>query len=74
LVMARQAAEEEGVTRKWLATKQCQGSVSYWVGSQAIYRGPCSSRKREKDGYQEWRERERWVDREWSLQSCWLKN
>jgi hypothetical protein len=44
LVTARQAAEEEGVTRKRLATKQCQGSVSYGVGSQAIYREPCSSR------------------------------
>jgi hypothetical protein len=43
LVTARQAAEEEGVTRKRLATKQCQGSVSYGVGSQAIYRGPCST-------------------------------
>jgi hypothetical protein len=43
LVTARQAAEEEGVTRKRLATKQCQGSVSYRVGSQAIYRGPCST-------------------------------
>jgi hypothetical protein len=39
LVTARQAAEEEGVTRKRLATKQCQDSVSYGVGSQAIYRG-----------------------------------
>jgi hypothetical protein len=44
LVTARQAADEEGVTRKRLATKQCQGSVSYGVGSQAIYREPCSSR------------------------------
>jgi hypothetical protein len=44
LVTARQAAEEEGVTRKRLGTKQCQGSVSYGVGSQAIYRKPCSSR------------------------------
>jgi hypothetical protein len=35
LVTARQAAEEEGVTRKRLATKQCQGSVSYGVRSQA---------------------------------------
>jgi hypothetical protein len=43
LVTARQAAEEEGVTRKRLATKQCQGRVSYGVGSQAIYRGPCST-------------------------------
>jgi hypothetical protein len=43
LVTARQAVEEEGVTRKRLATKQCQGSVSYGVGSQAIYRGPCST-------------------------------
>jgi hypothetical protein len=57
LVTARQAAEEEeGVTRKRLATKQCQGSVSYGVGSQAIYREPCSSRMlsrvepREEDG------------------------
>jgi hypothetical protein len=33
LVTARQAAEEEGVTRKRLATKQYQGSVSYGVGS-----------------------------------------
>jgi hypothetical protein len=57
LVTARQAAEEEGVTRKRLATKQCQGSVSYGVGSQAIYRGPCSSRDRENDGYREWRQR-----------------
>jgi hypothetical protein len=45
LVTARQAAEEEGVTRKRPATKQCQGSVSYGVGSQAIYREPCSSRR-----------------------------
>jgi hypothetical protein len=44
LVTARQAAEEKGVTRKRLATKQCQGNVSYGVGSQAIYREPCSSR------------------------------
>jgi hypothetical protein len=51
LVTARKAAEEEGVTRKQLATKQCQGSVSYGVGSQAIYRGPCSSRGRKKDGW-----------------------
>jgi hypothetical protein len=43
LVTARQAAEEEGVTRKRLATKQSQGSVSYGVGSQAMYRGPCST-------------------------------
>jgi hypothetical protein len=43
LVTARQAAEEEGVTKKRLATKQCQGSVSYGVGSQAMYRGPCST-------------------------------
>jgi hypothetical protein len=35
LVTARRAAEEEGITRKWLATKQCQGSVSYRVCSQA---------------------------------------
>jgi hypothetical protein len=45
LVTARQAAGEEGITRKRLATKQCQGSVSYGVGSQAIYREPCSSRR-----------------------------
>jgi hypothetical protein len=43
LVTASQAAEEEGVTRKRLATKQCQGRVSYGVGSQAIYRDPCST-------------------------------
>jgi hypothetical protein len=36
LVTARQAAEEEGVTRKRLATKQYQGSVFYGVRSQAI--------------------------------------
>jgi hypothetical protein len=41
---ARQAAEEEGVTRKRLATKQYQGSVSYGVSSQAIYREPCTSK------------------------------
>jgi flagellar basal body-associated protein FliL len=41
---ARQAAEEEGVTRKRLAIKQCQGSVSYGVGPQAIYREPCTSK------------------------------
>jgi hypothetical protein len=44
LVTARQAAEEEGVTRKRLATKQCQGNVSYGVRSQAIYREACRSR------------------------------
>jgi hypothetical protein len=41
---ARQAVEEEGVTRKRLATKQCQGSVSYGVGPQGIYREPCTSK------------------------------
>jgi hypothetical protein len=44
LVTARPAAKEEGVTRKRLATKQCQGSVSYGVGPQAIYREPCTSK------------------------------
>jgi hypothetical protein len=53
LVTARQAAEEEGVPRKRLATKQCQGSVSYGVGSQAIYREPCSSSQL-VSGHREW--------------------
>jgi hypothetical protein len=48
LVTARPAAKEKGVTRKWLATKQCQGNVSYGVGSQAIYREPYSSRTRSR--------------------------
>jgi hypothetical protein len=61
LVTARQAAEEEGVTSKWLATKQCQGSVSCGVGSQAIYREPCSSREL-VSGYREWSQ-ERNLDR-----------
>jgi hypothetical protein len=53
LVTARHAAGEEGVTRKRLATKQCQGNVSYGVGSQAIYREPCSSIEL-VSGYREW--------------------
>jgi hypothetical protein len=61
LVTARQAAEEEGVTRKRLATKQCQGSVSYGVGSQAIYREACSSSQL-VSGYREWSQ-ERKLDR-----------
>jgi hypothetical protein len=39
LVTARQAAEEEGVTRKGLATKQYQGSVSMGSGPRLYTEG-----------------------------------
>jgi hypothetical protein len=35
-VTARQATEEEGVTREPLTSQQCQGSVSYSVSFQVI--------------------------------------
>jgi hypothetical protein len=57
LVTARQAAEEEGVTRKRLGTKQYQGSVFYGVGSQAYTESHVAA-----EGYREWSQ-ERKLDR-----------
>jgi hypothetical protein len=61
LVTARQAAEEEGVTRKRLATKQHQGSVYYGVGSRLYTESHVAAKgdrsrmePREKAGDREW--------------------
>jgi hypothetical protein len=59
LVTARQAAEEEGVTRKRLATIQCLGSVSYGVGPRLYTESHVAA-----ECHQEWRKRESWIDRE----------
>jgi hypothetical protein len=67
LVTARQAAEEEGVTRKRLATKQYQGSVSYGSGPRLYTESHVAARSKSR-----MEPREKAGDREWSPQIWWL--